>query len=369
MDVVTIVGARPQFVKLAAVSRVLRAKHREILVHTGQHYDANMSDVFFQGLDLPEPDHRLGIARDRHGSRTGAMLDAIEALLIEHRPDLMLVYGDTDSTLAGALAAAKLDIAIAHVEAGLRSYHRAMPEEINRVLTDHLSALLFAPSEVAVSNLAKEGIASGVHDVGDVMLDNVLARASAPSDVLGRFGVSPRAFHLATIHRAENTDDPEILRALLSTLGALDVPVVLALHPRTKKRAQDAGLAHLLEAKQLRVVPPLPYADTIALLASAKACLTDSGGMQKEAYFLGTPCVTLRPETEWVETVSAGWNTLAGCDPERIRAALAKEPPAERPPLYGDGHSAERIVAILDRFAAGDVAVTSQAWRDRHGRA
>jgi UDP-N-acetylglucosamine 2-epimerase len=351
MKLVSIVGARPQFIKASPLCRALRQRHREVLVHTGQHYDAGMSDVFFEELGIPDPDYHLGIGSGPHGSQTGAMLAALETVLDKESPDAVVVYGDTNSTLAAALAAAKLDIPVAHVEAGLRSFKRAMPEEINRVVTDHLSTWLFTPSSVGADHLRREGITAGVHVVGDIMVDAMelhRERAEGRSGVLARFAVAPGEYYAATVHRAENTDDPQRLRGILAALGRLDLPVLLPLHPRTRKRVDELGLDI---ADNVRVLEPLGYLDMIVVLARARCLLTDSGGMQKEAYYLGVPCVTMRDETEWVETVEVGWNVLAGADTERIVTAVrtqsGQRPP--RPTLYGDGRTADRIVDILSR--------------------
>lgn len=351
MKVVTVVGARPQFVKAAPVSRALRAGgHEELLVHTGQHFDDLMSKVFFEELALPAPDVDLGVGSGPHGRQTGAMLAGVEEVLLARRPDVVLVYGDTNSTLAGALAAVKLGLPLAHVEAGLRSFNRAMPEEHNRVLTDHCADLLLCPTRTAVEHLAREGLTRGVRLVGDVMLDAVLAnvararaRASSPADALG---LAPRSYLLATVHRPYNTDDPAALRRILEALEAVGEPVVLPVHPRT--RARLAGLEGL-RLERVRLIDPVGYLDMLRLLDGCRLVLTDSGGVQKEAYFLGVPCVTLRPETEWVETVEAGWNVLAGDDPARI-VALARgfAPAGARPAAFGDGRAADAVVAALE---------------------
>ncbi|MCO5171741.1 MAG: UDP-N-acetylglucosamine 2-epimerase (non-hydrolyzing) [Planctomycetes bacterium] len=351
MKVVTVVGARPQFVKAAPVSRALRARrHEELLVHTGQHFDDLMSKVFFEELALPAPDVDLGVGSGPHGRQTGAMLAGVEEVLLARRPDVVLVYGDTNSTLAGALAAVKLGLPLAHVEAGLRSFNRAMPEEHNRVLTDHCADLLLCPTRTAVEHLAREGLTRGVHLVGDVMLDAVLAhvararaRPASPADALG---LGPKGYLLATVHRPYNTDDPAALRRILEALEAVGEPVVLPVHPRT--RARLAGLEGL-RLERVRLIDPVGYLDMLRLLDGCRLVLTDSGGVQKEAYFLGVPCVTLRPETEWVETVEAGWNVLAGDDPARI-VALARgfAPSGERPATFGDGRAADAVVAALE---------------------
>lgn len=349
MKLVSIVGARPQFIKASPLSRELRTRHHEILVHTGQHYDYGMSDVFFEELGMPAPDHHLGIGSGTHGAQTGAMLAAVEAVLQKESPDAVIVYGDTNSTLAGALAAAKLHVPVAHVEAGLRSFNRRMPEEINRVLADHLSTWLFAPSEVSRQQLVQEGICQGVHVVGDIMVDALGlhgARATARPEALARYELRAGTYYLATVHRAENTDEASTLRRIFGALGALDKPVALPLHPRTEKRVTELGITI---GANVRVLAPQGYLDMLALQRGAACVLTDSGGIQKEAYYLRVPCVTLRNETEWVETVATGWNTLAGTDPERILAAVARRPAPDtpHPDLYGDGMTARRIVEIL----------------------
>ncbi len=350
LKIVTVVGARPQFIKAAAVSRVLRRTCTEVLVHTGQHYDDNMSKVFFDELDVPPPDCHLGIGSGGHGAQTGAMLAALEEVLVREKPDRVLVYGDTNSTLAGALAAAKLHLPVAHVEAGLRSFNRRMPEEINRVLTDHLSDLLFCPGETAVAHLAAEGIVAGVHAVGDVMheaLRHAVALAERKTTVLERLGLAPNGYALATLHRAENVDDPARLAQLLAALRevARRQPVVFPVHPRTRRRLAAGGAA---ATAGLRLLEPQGYLDMVRLEAGAAVVLTDSGGMQKEAYWLRVPCVTLRDETEWVETVREGWNVLAGADGERIaRAARNPARPAETPDAYRGAGSVDRLVRIL----------------------
>jgi UDP-GlcNAc3NAcA epimerase len=353
MKVVSVVGARPQFIKAAAVSRELRKEHEEILVHTGQHYDRLMSAVFFEELDIPEPEVNLGIGSGLHGEQTAAMLAGIEEILLAERPDWVLVYGDTNSTIAGALAAAKMHIRVAHVEAGLRSFNRAMPEEINRVITDHISTLLFCPSQTAIDNLRAEGITSGAYLVGDVMADAlelVAERASSRSDILERLGLGEREYLLATIHRAENTDDPVRLRNIMNAFNSLDESLILPLHPRTRKALEAL---EYLPARQVRLIDPVSYLDMVKLESSARMILTDSGGIQKEAYWLGVPCITLRDETEWVETVEEGWNKLVGVDHELIlRAVRSFRPPLTQSELYGNGQAAKNIVKkILERFS------------------
>ncbi len=346
--VCTIVGARPQFIKAAPVSRALAGSFREVLVHTGQHYDYGMSDVFFQEMEMRPPAFHLGAGGGTHAEQTGKMLIEIEKILNSVKPDFVLVYGDTNSTLAGALAAAKMQIPLAHVEAGLRSYNRAMPEEINRVLTDHVSSLLFCPTEAAMENLAKEGITRGVHRVGDVMYDALLynlAFARKRSTVLQSLGLEPGAYALATIHRAANTDDPARLAAILNAFSSLSTRIVFPAHPRTRKMIREIGLS---VSGNVRMVEPVGHFDVLVLQENADCILTDSGGMQKEAYLLGVRCITLREETEWVETVRAGWNKLTGVDVEAIRTAFESwHPSGERPPLYGDGQAARQICGIL----------------------
>ncbi len=349
MKVLSVVGARPQFIKAAPLSAELRQRHTEILVHTGQHYDPGMSAVFFDELGIPAPDHHLGIGGGSHGSQTGAMLVALEQTIVAEKPDLVLVYGDTNSTLAGALAAAKLQVPVAHVEAGLRSFNRAMPEELNRVVADHLATWLFPPSELSRRHLADEGVTGGVHVVGDIMLDAILLhreRAAAKARYPGALGLGPGAYYLCTVHRAENTDDPARLGRILAALERLDRPVVLPLHPRTRKRLGEFGLAI---GANVRLLDPVGYLDMLELVRQSACVLTDSGGVQKEAYYLAVPCVTLREETEWTETVDAGWNMLAGTDPDVIVASAERLAghTGPRPDLYGSGDTAKRIVDAL----------------------
>lgn len=348
VKIVSIVGARPQFIKAAPVSRVLRQQHAEVLLHTGQHYDHNMSAVFFEELGIPEPDYNLGIGSGPHGQQTGQMLEAIEKVLLDQRPDWVLVYGDTNSTLAGALAAVKLHIPVAHVEAGLRSFNRRMPEEHNRVLTDHAADLLLCPTETAVENLAREGITRGVHNVGDVMYDAVLHNigiAGKRSTVLRRLALKSGGYLLATVHRAENTDDPSRLAAIVEAFGAVQEPIVFPAHPRTRSALGASGLS---VPANVQLVEPVGYLDMLLLEKHARLILTDSGGVQKEAYFFAVPCVTLRDETEWVETVEAGWNVVVGADPQRIAAAVRSLRPSGAPPeVFGDGRASERMVEII----------------------
>lgn len=354
MKVLTAIGNRPQFVKAAAVSGPLRAVHEEFMVHTGQHFDDELSAVFFSELGLPAPDRELGIALGSNTSQTSRMLAALEEVLEEVKPDVVLVYGDTNSTLAGALAAAQAGIPVAHLEAGMRSYDRAMPEELNRVLVDHASTLLLCSSPAAAGNLRREEAVGAIEVVGDVMVDvalKVQPRAREHREVLSPYRVAPGEFVLATAHRAGNVDDPTRLQALVEVLLAVPAPVVLPLHPRTAERLQAAGLlARLQEAEHVRLARPLGYLEFTTLLCNARAVLTDSGGVQKEAYLAGVPCLTLRPSTEWTETVETGWNVLVDLDREAMLAGLARPAPALGPggrDLYGDGRAAERAVAAL----------------------
>lgn len=324
----------------------------EIIVHTGQHYDENMSKVFFDELDIPRPGYNLEIAGGSHGGMTGRMLEAIEEVLLKEKPNWVLIYGDTNSTLAGALAAVKLHIPIAHVEAGLRSFNMRMPEEVNRILTDRVSQLLFCPTDTAIINLKNEGINAGIHNVGDVMFDVALyyrERARRDSTAMMNFGLQCTQFVLATCHRAENTNDPERLKGIVSALADISnrMPVILPLHPRTRAILETNKLNGQLG--KVTVIDPLPFLDMVALEQAAKVILTDSGGVQKEAYFYGVPCITLRNETEWIETVEMGWNRLAGADTQKILAAFedAAPPQLRSPFCYGDGNAAEKIIQIL----------------------
>jgi UDP-N-acetylglucosamine 2-epimerase len=332
---------------------VLRRHHHELLVHTGQHYDYQMSGIFFKGLDLPAADVNLGVGSGSHGAQTAGMLKGIEDVVLAERPDWLLVYGDTNSTLAGALAASKVGIPIAHVEAGLRSFNWRMPEEINRVLSDRLSNLLLCPSDTAVANLAAEGIARNVHQIGDVMLDVLTwaqqQLAARPLAILESLGLREREYVLATVHRSENTDDPTRLNGIWNAFAQLDEPVLFPVHPRTRKAICSNGLQL---PENVRLIEPVGYLDMVALVRSARLMLTDSGGVQKEAYWLGVPCVTLRNETEWVETVKCGWNTLVGANTDAIiHAVRAFRPPAPRPELYGNGHAADVCVDLLGNGA------------------
>jgi len=359
MKLLTIVGARPQFIKASAVTRVIANSNveesegiNEILVHTGQHFDTNMSEIFFTELGLAKPHYNLGVSQCGHGEMTGLMLSAIEKTLLKEKPNMVLVYGDTNSTLAGALAATKLNIPVAHVEAGLRSYNRRMPEEINRVVTDHVSSLLFCPTSTAVENLKKEGIKANVYKVGDVMYDVTLLNTDLSREKinLSKWNVATDGYVLCTVHRAENTDDPGRFKSIMAALEeiAQDIKVVFPVHPRTRKiMEQDT---YLSPVKNIMLAEPVSYLEMLALEAGAKAILTDSGGVQKEAYFQGKPCITLRDETEWTETVEAGVNFLCGASTKSILNTyknLKTLTGENRKQLYGDGFSAHAIVRTI----------------------
>jgi UDP-GlcNAc3NAcA epimerase len=351
VKIVSVVGARPQFVKAAVLSAALRAHFDEVLIHTGQHYDDLLSDVFFRELGLPAPDANLGVGSAGHAVQTARMLEGLEPVFQREQPDVVLVYGDTNSTLAGALVAAKLGLPVAHVEAGFRSYERGLPEEINRVLTDHVSSYLFCVTSTAAECLRREGIERGVYEVGDLMYDSLLAampRAKAiETDVLSRQRLEPDQYYLATVHRAASTDDHEALRCVFQAFARLDLPVVLPLHPRTRAAM---SLAAITPADNVRTGEPVGYLEMLALERNARAILSDSGGVRREAYFLSIPCVTLRTESEWTETLATGWDVLAGFDPDLIvKAAQRPRPETAPPPIFGDGHTAATIVEILQR--------------------
>jgi UDP-N-acetylglucosamine 2-epimerase (non-hydrolysing)/UDP-GlcNAc3NAcA epimerase len=351
--IVTVVGNRPQFVKAAAVSRLLREAHEEVLVHTGQHYDDELSRVFFDELQIPAPDRELSAGSGSNTEQTARILAALGPILAELGPRLVLVYGDTNSTLAGALAAAQAGIPVGHVEAGMRSFDRSMPEELNRVLTDHASDLLLCSTQTAVDNLAREGVGGEIRLVGDVMADVSLAFreiAAERSTIVADLGLDGGDYLVVTAHRAGNVDRPDRLERLVSLVEALPRPVVFPVHPRTRARLEAAGVLDRLDGVQL--VAPLGYLDFLELARHARAILTDSGGVQKEAYLLGVPCVTLRDTTEWVETVDAGWNVLVDLDRDAALEAVGRTPPEERPELYGGGRAAERVRDAVSAYTA-----------------
>ena len=363
MKIVTVIGARPQFIKAAVVSRAIAAhnqindklKLKEYILHTGQHYDQNMSKVFFRQMGLKDPDRQLhcgGITS--HAKMLAEMLTGIEKALLAYSPDYVLVYGDTNSTLAGALAASQLHIPVIHVEAGLRCFNKAMPEEMNRILTDHLASLLFCPTHQSVRNLAKEGITKGVFFTGDVMYDATLSfgkEAEEKSTILSALGLQPKKFHLCTVHRAENTDNPDRLYQIMMALVHIatpDYPVIFPLHPRTGFYLKNYNLHATVAANSsLRLIDPVDYLDMVMLEKNAATIFTDSGGIQKEAYFFRTPCITLRDETEWTETVEAGWNQIAGYQTDKILECLTNNPEKSEIADYGDGHAAEKIIYAI----------------------
>jgi len=386
MKITTIIGARPQFIKAAPVSRAIAEHNRltEIIIHTGQHFDADMSDVFFKELNISRPDYNLGINSASHGAMTGRMLEKIEEILIKEKPDSVLVYGDTNSTLAGALATVKLHIPLAHVEAGLRSFNRKMPEEHNRVITDHCSDLLFCPTQMAVNNLQKEGFSNIANNgrlidinfnrplttdnrllvvnVGDTMYDAALqfsGIAQRSSTILKALGLRPKDYLLATVHRPYNTDIPENLQNILSAFFKIGEPIIFPVHPRTRQRIKELGLNNQQsETRNLQFIDPVGYLDMLVLEQNARLILTDSGGMQKEAYFFGIPCVTLRPETEWIETVEAGWNVVVGSDNSVIveKTRTMQSPAQSERRMFGDGHAGKLIVQTLENSVlAGDL--------------
>ncbi|MBI4179048.1 UDP-N-acetylglucosamine 2-epimerase (non-hydrolyzing) [bacterium] len=350
MKIVSIVGARPQFIKASVLTPLLRERHDEILLHTGQHYDYAMSKLFFDDLGLPEPKYNLGVGSGSHGEQTGAMLAAIEKVLLSEKPDYVLVYGDTNSTLAGALAAAKIHIPVAHVEAGERIFDRRQPEETNRILTDHVSSLLFCATHPAVGHLAHEGIQTGVHEVGDVMYDRLLLSlptAEKKSHVLKDHGLKERGYFFATVHREENTNYPDRLRSILDAFNQADCPIVFPVHPRTRKFIREMNLN---VKPHVRLIEPVSYYDALLLQIHAKKILTDSGGVAREAYLLGVPCITLMEKIAIRQTVDLGWNKLVGADLAAIQEALSHfNPGGARPAVFGDGKAGEKIRSILDR--------------------
>lgn len=353
MNIVSVVGARPQFIKASSVNKALRESgHRDFIIHTGQHYDYEMSQVFFEELELPEPGINLEIGSGTHGRQTGEMLIGIENVLMSERPDWVLVYGDTNSTLAGALAAVKMHIPVAHVEAGLRSFNRTMPEEHNRVLTDHMSDLLFCPTETAVKHLDHEGITQGVLWVGDVMYDSVLQSikvAEKCSTIMDTLDIKPQCYALATVHRAENTDDHERLLSIFEAFTQIahdELPVIIPLHPRTRQCLKNSQFK--IHNSKVRIIDPVPYLDMLLLEKNAQVILTDSGGIQKEAFWFRVPCVTLRDETEWTETVASGWNTVVGANQNLIKKTVEEAHPGrDIRNFYGDGNASTSIVNIL----------------------
>jgi UDP-N-acetylglucosamine 2-epimerase (non-hydrolysing) len=351
MKIASIVGVRPQFVKASVVSKQLRKEHEEVLIHTGQHYDYKMNNVFFSELNIPEPEYFLEIGSGSHGYQTGEMLKKIEEVLIKEEPDIVLTYGDTNSTLAGALSAAKLHIKNAHVESGLRSFDRSMPEEINRILTDHCSDLLFCPTKNAVDNLKTEGITTNVYLTGDVMADSLLYNkeiAEERSTILSDLDLNSKEYAVATIHRASNTDNRENLTNIVDAFSQLDETIVFPVHPRTQKLLKEYGLYESLSSS-VKLVEPLGFLDFIKLMAHSKMILTDSGGIQKEAYILKIPCITLRENSEWVETIEDGWNVLVGTDKEKIFQAVNSFHPSLKlhKDRFGNGDAAEKIAAII----------------------
>lgn len=350
MKIITVVGARPQFIKAAAVSNVIRRRHEEILIHTGQHYDDNMSNIFFEELEIPKPNYNLNVGSGGHGKQTGNMLIKLEEIYEQEKPNLVLVYGDTNSTLAGALCASKLLIPVAHVEAGLRSFNMNMPEEQNRILTDRISKLLFVPTASAVTNLKNEGIVKNVYNVGDVMYDAILHFknfAERKSDIIASNDLEGKEYILVTIHRAENTNDIGRLKNIIEALNESDRNVVLPMHPRTKKYTEDYGLKF---NSNIKIIEPVGYLDMISLEMHSSKIVTDSGGVQKEAYFMKKPCITMRDETEWVETVNTGWNVIVGTDKSRILECITGfNPDKDQELIFGDGHAADKILEIINK--------------------
>ena len=348
MKILTVIGARPQFIKAAAVSNKLRIDNEEILVHTGQHYDSNMSDIFFEELEIPKPNYNLAIGSGNHGYQTGTMLINLEEICVKEKPDMILVYGDTNSTLAGALVGSKLLIPIAHVEAGLRSFNKNMPEEQNRILTDHISKYLFVPSKTAEENLKNEGITNGVYNTGDVMFDAInlfKEKAEIKSNILSELEINSKEYILSTIHRAENTNDINRLSNIITGLNNSNQNIILPLHPRTKKFIKDYDLKL---SEKVKIIDPIGYLDMIKLMNNSQKIVTDSGGIQKEAYFLEVPCITMRDETEWVETIENGWNILVGSDSNKIITAINDFNPTHKPnKIFGNADAAEIISKII----------------------
>ncbi|MFW6016696.1 MAG: non-hydrolyzing UDP-N-acetylglucosamine 2-epimerase [bacterium] len=356
MKILTIIGARPQFIKLAPVSREIRKEHQEVLVHTGQHYDDYMSKIFFEELNIPKPDYNLGIGSASHGKQTGEMLIEIEKVILHEKPNYVIVYGDTNSTIAGALASSKLHVPLIHVEAGLRSYNKKMPEEQNRILTDHISDILLCPTQTAVKNLRQEGIIEGVYNIGDIMYDSVLYNykiAEKKSNILNKLYLENDGYYLATVHRAENTDKKNKLLTILEAFNELDKPVIFPIHPRTNSKLEQYGKETNIY-QNVRFIQPVSYLDMINLIAGCKKVLTDSGGLQKEAYFLDTPCITLRNQTEWVETLKNNWNILVKIKKEEILekvSAQNTENIDKDNNYFGDGKAAKKLLNIISNYS------------------
>ncbi len=349
MKIVTVLGARPQFIKAAPVSRELRKIHTELIIHTGQHYDTNMSDIFFEELEIPKPDFHLGVGSGNHGKQTGEMLAKIEEIIVEEKPDYLLVYGDTNSTLAGALAASKLHIPVIHIEAGLRSFNKKMPEEINRIMTDHVSKILFCPTNTAVQNLENENILENVFNVGDVMYDAVdynRKLAESKSTILEEIKLTPKAYHLITVHRAENTDDYTKMKNVIEAFAQIKGDKVWPIHPRTRKIIENQGF-DLKAVPGLHVIEPVGYLDMLTLEQNARKIITDSGGVQKEAYFMQVPCITMREQTEWIETLEGDANILVGTDPSKILTAVEKAVAPIYRNLFGDGKASMHISDMI----------------------
>jgi UDP-N-acetylglucosamine 2-epimerase (non-hydrolysing) len=353
MKILSIVGARPQFIKCAPLSKELRKKHEELIIHTGQHYNEEMSALFFKELEIPEPDINLGIGSGTHGFQTGQMIIEIEKILVAEEPDLVLVYGDTNSTFAGAIAASKIKQSIAHVEAGLRSFDRGMPEEINRVVTDHLSQLLLCPSKNAITNLQREGIHKNAYNVGDLMVEAVHSNrkiADRKSDILQRLNLAEKDYIVATVHRASNTDKLENLNNIMAALSEVEYDVILPLHPRTKKSLEACNLYERIK-NDITIVPPLGYFDMLKLMSNSKKIVTDSGGIQKEAYILNVPCITLRENTEWIETVETGCNILVGTKHDKIINAINSfEGHEDNKEIYGNGDASKKISHVIEEY-------------------
>lgn len=351
VKILTVLGARPQFIKSAPVSRELRKIHQEVIVHTGQHYDVNMSDIFFEELNIPQPDYNLGVGSGSHGKQTGIMMAKLEDIILSEKPDFVMVYGDTNSTLAGALVASKLHIPVIHIEAGLRSFNKRMPEEINRILTDHVSEYLFCPTDTAVENLRNENIVKNVYNTGDVMYDAVLYNsqlAKERSTILKENGLSEKEYHLITIHRAENTDSRDNMENILKAFSEIEDEMIWPLHPRTKNKLEIYGF-DINSIPNLKVIEPVGYIDMLSLEVNAKKIITDSGGVQKEAYFMRVPCVTVREQTEWVETLKEEANILVGTNPKAILEAVHKQVSPSYKNYFGDGRASEKIVKLIKR--------------------